>query len=135
MKHKISFPAVGASSLLVVFAVVCLTVFSMLCISTVLSEERLAEASLKSVTDYYAADCEAEQILARLRAGETPENVLRDGNVYSYSCGISDTQILCVSVRLTEDRYEILRWQVVPADHWQADDKLPVYTHGSATKE
>ena len=61
-------PAVGGISLLVVFAVLCLTVFALLSLSTVRADARLSEASAQAVADYYAADCQAQEILAQLRA-------------------------------------------------------------------
>ena len=54
------------------FAVLCLTVFAVLSLTTVQADARLAEASARAVEEYYAADCAAQEILARLRNGETP---------------------------------------------------------------
>ncbi|MBD5133272.1 MAG: hypothetical protein HDT38_02190 [Clostridiales bacterium] len=68
-------PALGGSSLLVAFAVLALTVFALLSLSTVRADVRLADASAKAVEDYYAADVKAQEILARLRNGETVEGV------------------------------------------------------------
>ena len=62
--------AVGGSSLLVIFAVLCLTVFALLSLSSVQAERRLADAATQSVVDYYQADLRAEEIFARLRDGE-----------------------------------------------------------------
>ena len=128
MKNKTAFPAMGASSLICIFAVLCLTVFSLLSISTVLSEQRLGEAAYAAAERYYAADCQAEKILAQLRLGENPGGINRDGDIYEYSCEISDTQILAVRVRIQGVGYQILRWQVVSVAHWEAEDKLPVWT-------
>ena len=44
-----SSPAVGGSSLLVIFSVLCLTVFALLSVSTVQADRRLAEASAEGV--------------------------------------------------------------------------------------
>ena len=67
---------IGASSLLSAFAVLCLVVFALLALSTVRADERLSEASLQATKDYYAADCKAQEILARIRLGESlPEGV------------------------------------------------------------
>ena len=82
--HRISPPAIGGSSLLVSFALLALTVFALLSLSTVQAEKRMADAAAQSVTDYYAADLEAERIFARLRSGETVAGVAVDGNVYRY---------------------------------------------------
>ena len=57
-------PAVGGSSLLVIFAVLCLTVFALLGLATVQANSRLSDASAQTVSGYYAADCQAETILA-----------------------------------------------------------------------
>ena len=71
-KKRFSPPVVGGSSLLVIFAVLCLTVFALLSLSTVRADVRLSEASAQAVSGYYQADCQAEAILARLRSGELP---------------------------------------------------------------
>ena len=128
MKSKTAFPAIGASALICIFAVLCLTVFSLLSISTVLSEQRLGDAAFTAVTDYYEADCRAEEILSLLREGKNPGGIHRDGDIYEYNCAISDTQTLAVRVLIQGAQYEILRWQAVSVIHWEAEDKLPVWT-------
>ena len=87
-KERFSPPAVGGVSLLVVFAVLCLTIFDLLGLATVQADRRLADASAKAVADYYAADSEAQEILARLRTGEMPAGVAESNGIYSYTCGI-----------------------------------------------
>lgn len=137
-QERFSPPAVGGISLLVVFAVLCLTVFALLALTTVQADTRLADASAKAVSDYYAADCKAQEILARLRAGEIPEGVeVRDWGygIYtaSYAVPISDTQELQVEVDLTEEkadynwRYQVVRWQAVPTVEWEGDESLDVW--------
>ena len=130
MKEKMKFtlPAVGASSLLVIFAVLCLTVFALLSISTVRADGRLAEKTWTGVTGFYEADCKAEQILAQLRSGEIPEGVANEDGVFTYTCHISQTQTLAVQVKIEGASYEILRWQAVSIATWQADDRIPVWT-------
>ena len=49
-KQSISIPAFGGSSLLVIFAVLCLTVFALLSLSTVQAEKRLARSRPKPRT-------------------------------------------------------------------------------------
>lgn len=127
MKTKMP-SAVGLSSLLVIFAVLCLTVFSLLCLSSVRAYDRLAEKSRQATLDYYAADCCAEELLAQLRAGNT--DMTPEDGVYRYSCALSDTQILSVSVKVQGTDYEILQWQTQSITNWQADEKLHVWTGG-----
>lgn len=122
---KNQFPVIGGSSLLIIFAVLCLTVFALLGLSTVHANKRLSDISIQAVSDYYAADAEAEQILARLRTGEIPECVSREGDVFSYTCPISDTQALRVAVRGGD--WHVLLWQSVPTESWQADESLNLW--------
>lgn len=112
-EDRFSPPATGGISLLVAFATLCLTVFALLCLATVQARSRLAEASFQAVREYYGAENEAFAVLARLRAGQTPVQVVKDGDYYSFSCPISRTQTLEVEVRLSGTEYTVLRWQAV----------------------
>lgn len=113
-EERFSPPAAGGISLLVAFAVLCLTVFALLSLSTVQAQKRLADASLEAVTDYYAADGEALRVLALLLMGKVPEGVAYSDGIYSYTCLVSETQMLEVEIRLLEGKYDIVRWQAVP---------------------
>ena len=125
-------PMVGGNSLLVIFAVLCLTVFALLGLSTAQANKRLAEASIQAVADYYAADCEAERILAKLRGGQPPEGIAADQSVYRYACPASDSQQLLAEVRVGgPDDWEILRWQAVPKARQALDESLDVWTGDS----
>ena len=126
-KKRISIPAFGGSSLLVIFAVLCITVFALLGLSTAQAGERMSLSAAAAEAAYYAADFEAEQILARIRQGEVPENVICEENIYSWSCPVSQRQRLDVKVRVEGEDYEILCWQLVSTTLWQADDDLKVW--------
>lgn len=132
-RERFSPPAVGGVSLLVAFAVLCLTVFALLALTTVQADNRLADASAKAVTDYYAADCQAQEILARLRNGERPEGVEFSGSGLlhaQYVVPISDTQELQVSVILkgtADQEYVIERWQAAPSVEWESDESLDLW--------
>ena len=126
-QNKFAFPSVGGSSLLVIFSVLCQTVFTLLALSTVQASDRLSRASADAVSAYYNADCEAEAILAKLRDGEIPDGVTEQGDVYSYTCAISENQLLAVEVELPPNDYRVLRWQAVSSAEWQPDNTLPVW--------
>ena len=113
-----------------VFAVLCLTVFALLSLSTVQADVRLADASVRAVSEYYAADRQAQEILARLRAGEFPEEITMEGDVYGYTCPISENRNLKVEVRLRGSEYTVLCWQSVPAEEWESDDTLELWDGG-----
>ncbi|MCF2595244.1 hypothetical protein [Pseudoflavonifractor phocaeensis] len=129
-RERFSPPVVGGTSLLVIFAVLALTVFALLSLSTALANDRLSSAAAQAVYDYYQADCQAEAILAQLRQGRQPPGVARQGDVFAYSCPISDTQTLLVEVRLDGDAYTVLRWQAVSTAPWHPDDSLNLWDGG-----
>jgi hypothetical protein len=116
-----------------IFAVLCLTVFAMLALTTVRADRRTADAAARAVTDYYAADTRAQEILALLRGGTVPEGVTKTGDTYSYSCPISDTQELRVEARVDGALYEIRRWQAVSTAEWKPDESLHLWD-GSAAR-
>lgn len=122
------FSALGMSSVTVIFATLCLTVFAVLTLATVRAGTATSLANAGSLQAYYAADCEAERILAELRNGTVPEGVTQEGNISSYSCRVSDSQRLDVSVRTDGEAYEILQWQLVYCAEWQANESLGVWS-------
>ena len=111
-KHELP-PIIGGASLIMVFTVLCLTVFTLLTLGTVQADRRLSEISAQAVIDYYAADSQAEEIFAQLRSGQCPENVIVRGDCYSYSCSISETQTLWVELTCSDGIWTVLRWQSV----------------------
>lgn len=112
-REKISIPAVGGSSLLVIFAVLCMTVFALLSLSTAQAEKRVADAAAQAVTEYYAADLQAQEIFARLKAGQSVGGVQKEENRFFYSCHISEHQLLAVELEYADGNWTVLRWQVV----------------------
>ncbi|MGE4277466.1 MAG: hypothetical protein AB7E30_09880 [Lawsonibacter sp.] len=126
-RSRVSPPLVGGSSLLVVFAVLCLTAFALLSLSAVQAGGRLGDTAAQAVSGYYQADAQAEAILSQLRQGRLPDGVTVEDALYSYSCSISETQNLNVAVSLNGADYTILRWQVVSTTDWQPDDSVLVW--------
>jgi len=120
-KQRLSPPVVGGSSLLVIFAVLCMTVFALLSLSTVLADGRLNQASVQAVSAYYEADCQAEEIFARLRQGELPPEVTETNGMYTYSCPISETQTLQVKLQKGVEGWQVLRWQAVVTAEWEEE--------------
>lgn len=123
-KERSSAPVLGTSMLLCVFAVLCLTVFALLSLSTVLAEQRLLDASAEAVTAYYEAELAAQEQLARLRSGEKLPGVREQGNVVEYCIPISEQQRLQVAVDRRD--WKVLRWQTI-ARTTPAEDHLPVW--------
>lgn len=128
MKQKawIPIPATGGSSLLVIFAVLCLVMFSLLSLNTVLAENRLSRTHAQAAQDWYAADLRAQEIFARLRAGETVSGVEQRGTEYTYGVPISEHQTLRVTVNQNNDGWEVRSWQTI-AHPQDGDTPLPVW--------
>ena len=126
-KREFSPPTIGGSSLLVIFAVLCLTVLALLSLSTVLAEQRLSESAAEATRAYYRADTEAERIFAQIRAGERHPAVTEAESVYHFAVAVTERMRLEVSVRKTDAGWEVLRWQTVAQDQIP-DEGLQVWT-------
>ena len=126
-KEKRRLPFTGGSSLLVIFSILCLTVFAMLSLSTVKADLRMADASVKAIEEYYRADCEAEAILGQLRNGRMPDGVVNEDNLYAYLCPVSDTQALSVVVQINGTEYKIQQWKVEGTAEWSPEEYLNLW--------
>lgn len=134
-KEQFSVPALGGGSLLMVFGVLCLMVFALLCLSSVQAERRLSQAAARSVTAYYDAENEAEEIFARLRLGEEVPGVVLAQGKYSYFCPISENSRLEVVLSQEGGNWKILRWQVISRPEERTEAYLPLWTGGKEQEE
>ncbi|MBQ8370308.1 MAG: hypothetical protein IJY35_10055 [Clostridia bacterium] len=124
MKHKMF----GAASLLVIFAVLCLTVLSLLTLSRVKagwdSSERYAQQTAASLD----AEVRAHEILAMLREGKCPDGVTRNGNRYTYTCPVTDSRVLEVTVGMDENGgYTVLAWRQITVVDRKTDGTTAVW--------
>lgn len=126
-ERRMRIPLVGGSSLLVIFAVLCLTVFALLGLSAVQAGGRLSQKMVDSVEAYYEADCMAEELYARLRLGELPAEVMQEGDTYTYVCPVSETNELQVVLYKTGEQWEVIRWNVVSTAAWESDVSLDLW--------
>ncbi len=134
-KRKTGRPTlVGGSSLLAMFAVLCLTIFALLSLSTALAEERLRESAAQGVSAYYEGEYQAQVLFARLRAGERPEEVREENGSFYYTCPISETQDLEVELAFREGTWTVLRWQAVSTAVIPGESPLTVWD-GEEEKE
>ena len=125
-REQTSFPVTGGSSLLVIFAVLCLVVFALLSLSTVLAQKRLSEATAQATAQWYAADLQAQEIFAKLRAGEEVSGVEQTEEGYRYCVPVSQHQTLQVWLEQTDEGWEILSWQTVSHPEY-GNETLPVW--------
>ncbi|WP_409968078.1 hypothetical protein RFF05_16335 [Bengtsoniella intestinalis] len=129
---------VGSASLVLVFSVLCLTIFAVMSVVTAQNAWTLAEKSAQSITDYYAADTVAVDIFDTVVAtydggfvlpedcSATVEEI--DGQTYlNYYVPIDDRQALWVQVYATQTAVEVSHWQVEETVVWTADQSLNVW--------
>jgi len=129
---------VGGSSLLAVFVLLCLTTFAALTMASAGADFRLTQRAMQASTEYYAADSEAEEVLALIHAvlynvsaypvtrGYIADAIRQlDRDVYfyptypgmaliSYSIPLNRSGMLVVEleVEYTAARFNIVRWSL-----------------------
>jgi len=131
---------VGSASIVLVFAVLCLTIFSLITFVVASNDKNLVDAKAQLVTGYYEADTLAELVLADiLAADEIPGSIrgveINNGwdeslNVETtyFFCYISEIKALYVNLALQNDSFNILSWRVYDKDEWEYDDSINVWT-------
>ena len=124
----------GAVSLVMIFCVMCLAVFSVLTLATADRESKLSEMAAQSAAEYYQADYNATVIVAALKNGSPLPPGLdvditwdRDNGTASFLLPVGDSQGLDVAVSLQNGEYEILRWQTVYTGSWEPDNFLVLW--------
>ena len=115
--RKNGISAIGGASLLTIFAVLCMTVFAMLSLSTAIADSRMMSRMDESAAAYYDACNEAYGIIAMLREGDVPEwlNESGDGS-YSFVCEMAYNQALKVTVRNEDGLWTISNWTTGPLE-------------------
>ena len=122
----------GAVSLVMIFCVMCLAVFSVLTLATADRESRLSEMTARHAAEYYRADYNATVIAAALKNGGSPPADLNVDIVWSsdtarFLLPMGDSLGLDVAISLRGGAYEILRWQTVYTDSWESDFYLDLW--------
>ena len=64
-KHGIGTVNAGGAVIIIIFVVLCLTIFGLLSFATAFADKKLADRNLESIARYYRADAEAELKLAQ----------------------------------------------------------------------
>ena len=130
---------VGSASIVLVFAVLCLTVFSLITFVVAGNDKSLVDTESRLVVGYYEADALAERIVADImEADEIPEEVRgveittywdmdMDAEITYFLCPISDQKSLYVRLAVRNDSYDILSWRMYDIDDWTFDDSMDVW--------
>ena len=130
---------VGSASVVLVFAVLCLTVFSLITLVVAKNNKSLADTEANLVSRYYEADTLAESIAAEiLESGDIPESVrgieissywdmMLEMEVVTYLCPVSDKKELYIKIGIDGDDVRIVNWQMLDIGDWEFDDSLGVW--------
>ena len=129
----------GAVSLVMIFCVLCLSVFAVLTVATSDRERRLSELAAERTAEYYAADAEATRIVAALAQGETPDTEIpinradvssvigQRNELVFFSVPAGGEQELQVRVQLHDGEVSILRWATAYTGEWTSDDSITLF--------
>ena len=130
---------VGSASIVLVFAVLCLTVFSLITFVIADNDKALADAESELVLGYYNADTLAENIVSEIVQTDALPDSIRDikimsdqdlesgANIAYFSCPISGNKELYVRLAIWGDSYDILCWRMCDTDEWVVDDSMYVW--------
>ena len=130
----------GSASIILIFAVLCLTVFTLIAFVVSGNEKALVDSEVRLVTNYYNADARAESILGEILKSDIKPDVVDDieidywfdfdsgSDMASYSCPLADDNELYVSLALTDDSYRILSWKLRNTGDWVFNDSLDLWT-------
>lgn len=143
---------IGASSLILVFIVLCLAVFGLLSLSNARGDMALAQRNAHAVTGYYEADNKGQQwlreidqiLIEEMAAGQDSSQCslnIKDrlGDIYDRERGIIVTDIamdrgqsLRIELMLVcgKNRFEVISWYVYNSDEYEIDDSMPVWDGG-----
>lgn len=122
----------GAVSLVMIFCVLCMAVFSVLALATAAREESLAALTAERAASYYEADRQAVEIVAALQAGGDVQADITytstpAGTQAEFTLPAGGELSLEVCVLLNGKSCEILRWRTVYSGDWAADDTIELW--------
>ena len=133
--------SMGVSSIIAIFVILVLIVFSALSTTTSKADMVLAQKTADGIQAFYKADCLAEEqakfVSESAKSGGDLQTKLRlssitasevIGDTVKYSIMIDENRKLDVELKVDANG-KITRelWQVKPAKEWVADDHIELY--------
>ena len=122
---------IGSASIIMLFAVLCLTVLAALSLLSANSQYSLAERSAEVTRAYYAAEVKAAEMYDLIRNGDmTDVNSFEynDETLYSYTVDIDAFQAFSVLLSIDNGEIEIRSWKIVEAGNWTPDDFFDLWS-------
>lgn len=141
MKSKLN---IGTASIVLIFILLCLSVFSLLCLSDGTSSKAFAERYADSVTAYYQADRAGQSFIRdvwnALSSGKTPAKAGESAAAAlpkDHRLDVSDHSIICeipmnagqaLHIELDPNMSDVLAYYVYNKEDYAIDNRLPVWT-------
>lgn len=147
----------GITSIIAILVILVLVVFSTLSLITAKADLNLSQKTADNIKAYYAADGEAEKIVAEfgdminsevtneINTGSRGENAseyakkqnyiyesVADGRLLKFTLKIDDSRMLNVEV-LYDDSGSLKErrlWQITPANEWEQDNQIELFEPG-----
>ncbi|MDD4075266.1 MAG: hypothetical protein PHC80_04165 [Eubacteriales bacterium] len=99
---------VGVASILLIVVMLCMTVFASLSLLTAKNDATLTDKTVAYTRAYYAADADAQRIIAdvaaALSAGTAlPAGVARQGNALSFSVPVNESAAILVTLHAADE--------------------------------
>jgi len=131
---------VGSASIVLVFAVLCLSVFSLITFVVAGNSKALVDTEARLVKGYYEADLLAERILTEIIGSYIiPDNILgvdidvtwdweADADIVQYVCQLPESEKwLYVRLAIYMDSYEIQSWRMWDTGEWEVDEGMNIW--------
>ncbi|NLL63706.1 MAG: hypothetical protein GX241_05665 [Ruminococcaceae bacterium] len=143
-ERKSSGINVGSASVIMLFSVLCLTIFSVLTFLTANNEYKLANKSAEAVKAYYAADTIATETYGALKetsvsnpsiaavktaAKEMGVNAIDEGavTIFNYKVDVDGNQELRVELKYDGKDFTVTQWKLVNTAEWNAENSIKLW--------
>ena len=148
---------IGASSLILIFIVLCMATFGLLSLSSAQGDLKLAGRNGEAVRAYYEADSRGQQWLKEVdqvlteEMGEEKDSTqcsldIKDrlGELYDRESGLISTDIpmdrgqslrIELDLMCGEKHYDIKSWYVYASDEYEIDNSMPVWGGAAPSQE
>ncbi len=136
------FSGAGISSLMIVFTVLALAIFTLLDLLTVRQDLSMSRKYSAAQEEYYAADTLAVQKLSQLNtlisensdpkllkfaAENAGFTVSDDGQTISWRSDINDAQYIECEAVITDGEAQVTEWRTMHTDAYAHEDSLPIW--------
>ena len=156
-ERRMPFLGIGAASIVLVLTIVCLSVFSVLTLSSADGDYMLSKKSLKHTTLYYEAENKADEMTGKIdqmlwkqyQRSKNKKDYLKKAekalskingisyhkkkNTIEFQQKITNKQQINVSLKICYPKkkgdtcYEVIKWKNEASGIWKKDDSLQVF--------